>query len=73
MSPDHVALMTITSIAKSVALSAMPNAPVVDDSNDAPSIGQRLTSARRRVAELISPGAPSAPSYEQRPATIPGC
>ena len=73
MNPDQLALVTVIGIGKSVANSALPNAPVVDDSNDPPSVGQRLTSARKRLAELIWPGELIVPSFEPQPATIPGC
>jgi len=73
MNPDQLALLIVVGIGKSVANSALPNAPVVDDSNDPPSVGQRLTSARRRLAELIWPGELIVPSFDQQPATIPGC
>jgi hypothetical protein len=73
MTPDQLGLLTVIGIGKSVANSALPNAPVVDDSNDPPSIGQRLTSARKRLAAVIWPGELNVPSFEQQPATIPGC
>lgn len=74
MNPNHVALLTITAIGRSVALSALPNAPVVDDTNDPRSIGQRLTAFRKRLAELIWPGELVLPTFgPQQPATVPGC
>jgi hypothetical protein len=76
MYPDHLALLSVTAMAKSVGGSALPNAPVVDDSNDPPSVGQRLTGFRKRLAELVWPGeliVPSpAPSFPQDSA-LAGC
>jgi hypothetical protein len=74
--PDHIALLTVTRIAKTVGGSALPNAPVVDDSFDRPPVEQRLTAFRKRLAELIWPGelivpAP-APSFTQD-AALAGC
>ncbi len=39
MYPDHIALLSVTRIAKDVGGSALPNAPVVDDSFDRLSVG----------------------------------
>ena len=79
MYPDHIALLAVTRIANKVGGSALPNAPVVDDSFDRPAIGQRLTAFRKRLAELVWPGvvepapAPSAaPSIDQDSA-LAGC
>jgi hypothetical protein len=71
MTPDHLALLTVTNIGKSVALSAMPNAPVIDDSHDR-QWGARLTAARMRLAEMIWPGEVKAPASLQ-PAELAGC
>jgi hypothetical protein len=77
MFPDHVALLSVTRMAKGFASSALPNAPVIDDSFDRPSVGQRLTAFRKRVAEVVWPGELVVPEYgrniEPQPATIPGC
>ena len=56
MYPDHVALITVTRLAQGIGNSAMPNAPVVDDSLERGSVGERLTAFRKRLAELIWPG-----------------
>jgi len=76
MYPDHIALLTVTRIANRVGGSALPNAPVVDDSLDRLSVGQRLTAFRKRLAELVWPGeliVPSpAPSFTQD-AALAGC
>lgn len=69
MFPDHIALLSVTALAKKVGGSALPNAPVVDDTFDPPSVGQRLTSVRKRLAELIWPGQPIAPA--RTPSTAP--
>ena len=71
MTPDHLALLTITGIGKSVAHSALPNAPVIDDSNDS-RWGARLTAARVQLAKLIWPGKLEAPASLQ-PAELAGC
>lgn len=76
MTPDHLALLTVTGIGKSVAYSALPNAPTVDDSNDSPSVAQRLTSLRKRLAELIRPGELIGPSPTPSPvqdSALAGC
>jgi hypothetical protein len=72
MYPDHLALLTITGIGKSVANSALPNAPVVDDSNDRRSAGARLNALRKRLAELVWPGELIIPSANPDPAPA-GC
>lgn len=72
MYPDAVALLTVTRIGKSVGSSALPNAPVVDDSLDRPSVGQRLTAFRKRLAELVWPGELVVPSTAPDPAPA-GC
>ncbi len=56
MTPDHLALLTVTGLAQSVGSSALPNAPVVDDSTDRRPAGERLASFRKRLAGLIWPG-----------------
>ena len=56
MTPDHLALLTVTGLAKSVGSSALPNAPVVDDSTDRRPAGERLASFRKRLAGLIESG-----------------
>ncbi|TXG80908.1 MAG: hypothetical protein E6R14_08540 [Thermomicrobiales bacterium] len=76
MSPDHIALLSVSRIAAQVGGSALPNAPVVDDSFDRPAIGQRLTTWRKRVAERVWPGevveAPS-PPFPVRDTVLAGC
>ena len=76
MYPDHIALLSVTRIAKDVGGSALPNAPVVDDSFDRLPVGQRLIAFRKRLAELVWPGeliVPSpAPSFTQD-AALAGC
>ncbi len=62
MNPDQLALLTIVGIGKSEANSALPNAPVVDDSNDRRSAGEHLTALRKRLAELVWPGELIVPS-----------
>ena len=72
MHPDHLALLTVTQFAKSVGGSALPNAPIVDDSRDRRSAGQLLTAFRKRLAELIWPGELTVPSVDRDPA-LAGC
>lgn len=72
MYPDHIALLTVTRIGKSIGASALPNAPVVDDSFDRRFAGQLLTACRKRLAELIWPGELSIPSIDRDPAPA-GC
>jgi hypothetical protein len=66
MTPDHLALLTVTGIGKSVANSALPNAPVVDDSNDRPPVRVRLAVLRARLSELWESG-DCAPAANGRP------
>lgn len=76
MYPDHIALLTVTRIAARVGGSALPNAPVVDDSSDRLPVGERLTEARKRLAELIWPGELAAPAPAPTPirdAGLSGC
>lgn len=56
MYPDHVALLTVTRIGKSVGSSALPNAPIVDDSNDRPALRIRLAAFGMRVTHLLGTG-----------------
>lgn len=72
MTPDHLALLTVTNIGKSVANSALPHSPVVDDSNDRPPLGVRVTALRMRLAGLIWPGELTAPASVQS-TTPAGC
>jgi hypothetical protein len=53
MYPDHVALITVTRLARGIGDSALPNAPVIDDFEDYPSWLERLTAARMRLAHLM--------------------
>lgn len=71
MNPNHLALWNVTSIARSVANSAMPNAPVVDDSNDRVSVGKKLAGWRKRLAALVSPDERVAPAPTSSPASFP--
>jgi len=78
MFPDRIALLSVTALAKKVGGSALPNAPVFDDSSDRPPIGQRLTAFRKRLAKVVWPGelnvkvpAP-APSFPQD-TSVAGC
>jgi hypothetical protein len=76
MYPDHIALLTVTRIATRVGGSALPNAPVVDDSSDHLPVGRQLTAARKRLAELIWPGELGVPAPAPTPirdAGLSGC
>ncbi|MEZ4507497.1 MAG: hypothetical protein R2848_17005 [Thermomicrobiales bacterium] len=76
MSPDHIALLSVSRIAKQVGGSALPNAPVVDDRFDRPSIGQRLAALRKRTAERIWPAEPAKPASPPVPVqdtALAGC
>lgn len=53
MYPDHVAFLTVTGIGHSVGGSALPNAPVVDDSSDRPPLRVQLAGLRLRIARLF--------------------
>ena len=59
MTPDHLALLTVTGIGKSVANSALPNSPVVDDSHDRLPLTVRLEALRARLANLLGSAAPA--------------
>lgn len=72
MYPDHVALITVTRLAKGLGNSALPDAPVIDDSDERPSWLERLTAARMRLAGWIWPGE-LAPVGNQPPATASPC
>jgi len=72
MYPDHVALITVTRLARGIGDSALPNAPVFDDFEDYPSWLERLTAARMRLAGWIWPGE-LAPVGTQPPATASPC
>lgn len=69
MTPDYVAYLTISGIGKSVANSALPNAPVIDDSCERPSLMRRLSAARMRLTAVFSPGMPG----RVQPAPATGC
>lgn len=72
MTPDHLALLTVTGIGKSIAHSALPNAPVVDDSNDRPSLAAQLAAVRMRLAALVRPGGPTT-AVSLPDAAVEGC
>lgn len=69
MNPDYVAYLTITGMGRSMASSALPNAPVIDDSCERPSLTRRLSAARIRLTAVFSPGMPG----RVQPAPAPGC
>jgi hypothetical protein len=76
MDPDHIAFLTVTRIAHTVGGSALPHAPVVDDSFDRPPVGRRLTAVRRRLANIIWPGeliVPSPAPASGRGSALAGC
>jgi hypothetical protein len=76
MDPDHMTLLVVTRIGKDVGSSALPHAPVVDDSFDRPPVGRRLTAVRRRLANIIWPGeliVPSPAPASGRDSALAGC
>lgn len=76
MHPDHLALLVVTRIGKDVGSSALPDAPIIDDSFDHSPFGQRLTAFRKRIAELIWPGELIVPTSAPPPgqdSALAGC
>ena len=65
MTPDYVAYLTITGIARSVGNSALPNAPVIDDSYDRPALRVRLAALGMRVTHLLGTGVRPEPAQPQ--------
>ena len=65
MTPDYVAFLTVTGIGRSVGNSALPNAPVVDDSHDRPALRVRLAALRMRVTHLLGTGERPEPAQPQ--------
>lgn len=72
MTPDFVTLMAASKVTRSLAHSALPDAPVVHDFIVKSEREPRISSLRRRLAAMIWPGELVVPTFEHRaPAT--GC
>ncbi len=68
MNPDYVAYLAVIGIGKSISSSALPNAPVIDDSNDRPALRVQLAALRMRVTHLLGAAERATPAHSQ-PAT----
>lgn len=72
MLPDYVTWMAIANDKRSLARSALPDAPVIDDVVDRMPRQPRLAGVRIRLARIIWPGELARPAAQQ-PSSVANC